>query len=99
MRGQIVDLILECTNDGSKFLPCKEELSAYNDAFAESNERVRARYFPNDKSLFPPQQVLSEEKIDLENVEISPSLYEKLIAELWKRNREIQIQFKAMQQR
>lgn len=98
MRGQIVDPILESTNDGSKFLPCKEEFSAYNDAFAKSNEKVRARYFPEDKSLFPPQQVFSEEKIDLEDVEISPSLYEKVIAELWKRNRQIEERLETMQQ-
>lgn len=96
MRRDIKEFVINNTNDGSTFLPCKSEFQAYRDHFSRSMESVRSKYFPNEKKLFKPQQKFSPEKIDLEYVKIDCSVYEEVIAKLWKENKSLETSLRNM---
>ena len=94
MRGQISRFIMNNTNDGSRFLPCRDEFEAYQSHFHESCEIVRSQYFPLNQSLFDDQKEFAEKKINLTEVQIDPQLLEKLIISLWADKRKLELKLR-----
>ncbi|EAR17693.1 hypothetical protein WH7805_09194 [Synechococcus sp. WH 7805] len=94
MRGQISRFIMNNTNDGSRFLPCRDEFEAYQSHFHESCEIVRSQYFPLNQSLFDDQKEFAEKKINLTEVQLDPRLLEKLIISLWGDKRKLQLKLR-----
>ena len=94
MRGQISRFIMNNTNDGSKFLPCRDEFEAYQSHFHESCEMVRSQYFPLDEKLFDDQKDFAEKRINLEEVQIDPLLLEELIVSLWGAKRRLELKLR-----
>lgn len=52
LRGNIISYIVTYLQDGEKYGISTELLAKYTEAFRESNEWVRAEYFPDRKVLF-----------------------------------------------
>lgn len=94
MRGQISKFIANNTNDGSRFLPCRNEFEAYQSHFHESCEIVRSQYFPLNKALFDDQKEFAEKRVDLTEVQIDHRLLEKLIISLWEEKRKLEIKLR-----
>jgi hypothetical protein len=53
LRGDLMKYVSNCFSGHPPYAPSLEECQAYEDCFADSLEWVRARYFPDRKSLFP----------------------------------------------
>jgi hypothetical protein len=94
LRGRISKFVMDNTRDGTRFLPCREEFEVYRNHFFESCESVRTRYFPSEKILFKQHDEFANEKIYLADIEIKSEIYERLIAELWKQKRKIELRSK-----
>lgn len=84
-RG-LSNAIDKSTQDGSKFLPSREEFMDYQSFFAESNECIRSEYFSDAESLFARPENFAESKINLDDVEIRREVYEDIISSLWRKN-------------
>ena len=94
MRGKISRFVANNTNDGSRFLPCRDEFEAYQSHFRESCEIVRSQYFPLNKALFDDQKEFAEKRVDLTEVQIDPRLLEKLIISLWDEKRKLELKLR-----
>ena len=95
IRKTIVEFVENNTDDGSEFLPCEEEFKLYEDYFAEPNEKVRSRYFPEERYLFESQTKLATDKINLENIKIKPEIYEQVIENLWENKRKLELKLRS----
>lgn len=70
----------------------------YQYFFAESNEYVRSEYFPDDESLFDHPSKFADTKIDLEDIEIKPEIYEGIISSLWRDNGRLRVLIQDLKQ-
>lgn len=82
-RGNVSEFIAENTNDGSIFLPSKEQYYEYENFYASSNKYVKEKFFPKRKILFSPSIHFSSHSIDLSDFRISNELAVDLVSKLW----------------
>lgn len=79
LRKAIIQLIEERHSDQKYIMPRNTYLE-YDAAFQESNEWVRANYFPARETLFPPTPIPAETRVYLSEGEIQ-NLVNAFIAE------------------
>lgn len=90
-RVGLVEFVQKYTDDGSKFLPCREELVLYDQYFSGICENVRNSYFPGESSLFEPQTKLSGQRINLADYQIDPAMAQQMIDYLWLNSRRLEL--------
>jgi hypothetical protein len=61
-RQEIVDFFEKYFSAGQRYIPSRTLVEGYETAFAESNEWVRSRYFPERETLFSPYKAPNEQE-------------------------------------